>query len=79
MTAWASKVPAGSLYLSVITLLELEMGFLLVERRDAAQGTIMRTWLDGHVLPAFAGQAGFMVRSACGSRQMKTNEMNPSG
>lgn len=56
VTAWASKVPAGSLYLSAITLLELEMGVLLVERRDAAQGTIMRTWLDGHVLPAFAGR-----------------------
>ncbi len=56
VTAWASKVPAGSLYLSAITLLELEMGVLLVERRDAAQGTIIRTWLDGHVLPAFAGR-----------------------
>jgi toxin FitB len=56
VTAWATKVPAGSLYLSAITLLELEMGVLRVERRDAAQGTIMRTWLDGHVLPAFAGR-----------------------
>jgi predicted nucleic acid-binding protein len=56
VTAWASKVPAGSLYLSAITLLELEMGVLQVERRDAAQGSIMRTWLDGHVMPAFAGR-----------------------
>jgi toxin FitB len=53
---WATQVPAGSLYLSVITLLELEMGVLRIERRDAAQGRIMRTWLDGHVLPAFAGR-----------------------
>ncbi|MCP5289073.1 MAG: type II toxin-antitoxin system VapC family toxin [Burkholderiaceae bacterium] len=56
VTAWATKVPAGSLYLSAITLLELEMGVLQVERRDAAQGTIIRTWLDDHVLPAFAGR-----------------------
>ena len=56
VTAWASKVPAGSLYLSAITLLELEMGVLQVERRDAAQGRIIRTWLDGHVLPAFVGR-----------------------
>jgi toxin FitB len=54
--SWATKVPAGSLYLSAITLLELEMGVLQVERRDATQGTLMRTWLDGHVLPAFAGR-----------------------
>jgi len=56
VTARATKVPAGSLYLSASTLLELEMGVLQVERRDAAKGTIMRTWLDGHMLPAFAGQ-----------------------
>lgn len=56
VTAWATKVPAGSLYLSAITLLELEMGVLKVERRDAAQGKIIRTWLDGRVLPAFAGR-----------------------
>jgi predicted nucleic acid-binding protein len=56
VTAWATKVPVGSLYVSAITLLELEIGVLQVERRDAAQGTIMRAWLDGHVLPAFAGR-----------------------
>lgn len=32
------------------------MGVLQVERRDAAQGTITRRWLDGHMLPAFAGR-----------------------
>ncbi len=56
VTAWAAQVPAGSLYVSAITLLELEMGVLQLERRDAVQGAIMRTWLDGHVLPAFAGR-----------------------
>ncbi len=30
------------------------MGVLLVERRDAAQGVVLRSWLDKHVLPAFA-------------------------
>ncbi len=56
VTAWAAHIPAGSLYLSAITLLELEMGVLQLERRDAAQGMILRTWFDGHVLPAFAGR-----------------------
>jgi len=54
--AWASSVPAGALFLSVITLLELETGVLLVERRDPAQGAVLRSWLDSHVLPAFAGR-----------------------
>jgi toxin FitB len=56
VTAWAARTPAGSMFLSAITVLELETGVLLIERRDAAQGAIMRTWMSGHVLPAFAGR-----------------------
>ena len=51
---WANKVPTASLFLSVITILELETGVLLVERRDRKQGIVLRTWLDTHVLPAFS-------------------------
>ena len=53
---WAQALPAASLYLSAISILELEIGVLLVERRDRKQGGILRAWLDGHVLPAFAGR-----------------------
>lgn len=56
VTAWATRVPASSMYLSVITILELETGVLLIERRDRAQGAIMRTWMDDYVMPAFAGR-----------------------
>lgn len=56
VTAWASRTPASSMYLSAITVLELETGVLLIERRDASQGAIMRAWMDGHVMPAFAGR-----------------------
>jgi len=52
--AWADNVSASKLYLSVITLLELETGILLIERRDSAQGILLRTWLNTHVLPAFS-------------------------
>ena len=54
--AWADSVSAASLFLSAITILELETGILLVERRDPTQGAILRAWLDGHVLPAFSGR-----------------------
>lgn len=53
VVAWAGSVPCGSLFISAITLLELEMGVLQVERRDAAQGSVLRKWLDRQVLPAF--------------------------
>jgi len=53
---WARQVPASSLYLSSITVLEFETGILRLERRDAAQSGMLRTWLEHHVLPAFAGR-----------------------
>ena len=54
--AWAGRVPVGGLFLSAITILELEIGVLMVERRDSEQGALLRTWLNRHVLPAFAGR-----------------------
>ena len=54
VTAWATGVQPSVLFLSAITILELEIGVLRIERRDAAQGTLLRGWLASHVLPAFA-------------------------
>lgn len=51
---WADGVEAGSLYVSAITVLELEMGVLQIERRDTVQGAALRAWLDNQVLPAFS-------------------------
>ncbi len=51
---WGSGVPVSSLFLSTITVLEIEIGVLSVERRDASQGAILRTWLSAHVLPTFS-------------------------
>ena len=54
VVAWASGIPTSQLYISVITLLELEMGVLAIERKDTAQGAMLRHWLENNVLPAFA-------------------------
>lgn len=54
VAAWARSVPAGSLFLSVIVVQELEIGILLAERRNPPQGAILRAWLEDHVLPVFA-------------------------
>lgn len=56
VTAWAAAQQPVGLYISAITVLELEMGILQVERRDATQGAVLRVWLEQHVLPAFAGR-----------------------
>lgn len=51
---WAKNTPASSMFISVITILELEIGILAVERRDPSQSAILRSWLDSHVFPAFS-------------------------
>ena len=56
VTSWAASVDAAALYISVITVMELEIGMLRVERRDSAQGVLLRNWLEHQVLPAFAGR-----------------------
>lgn len=54
VTAWAGSVDAANLYVSAITIMELELGILLIERKDAAQGALLRAWLERQVLPEFA-------------------------
>jgi toxin FitB len=53
---WASRTPISELYLSVVTILELEVGVLRLERRDATQGTVLRTWFERQVLGRFDGR-----------------------
>lgn len=56
VVAWARSVPVNSLFLSAISVLELETGVLLAERRDSAQGAVLRAWLNTHVLPVFSAR-----------------------
>ncbi|EIJ35121.1 type II toxin-antitoxin system VapC family toxin [Thiothrix nivea] len=53
VVAWAHSVSPASLFISAITVLELETGILLVERCDERQGKTLRQWLENQVLPAF--------------------------
>ena len=56
VAAWADALDPADLFLSAITILEIEAGALLIERRDPAQGALLRAWIDHRVLPAFAGR-----------------------
>ena len=53
VVAWANSVDARDLFISVISLAEIETGVMQIERRDAAQGAILRHWLERQVVPAF--------------------------
>ena len=54
LTAWALNMDAAELFVSAITIMELELSVLSIERKDAIQGGMLRTWLEQHVLPEFS-------------------------
>lgn len=56
VVAWAGTVEAASFFLSAITILEIELGALQISRRDAAQGAMLRSWIDEQILPRFEGR-----------------------
>lgn len=56
VAGWASTVPLSNIFLSVITILEIELGALSIDRRDKAQGKILRAWIDEQILPSFDGR-----------------------
>ena len=53
---WDRQQKADQLFLSVMSLYEIEQAILLLERRDPKQSQVLRTWLDGMLIPAFAGR-----------------------
>lgn len=56
LVTWASSVESSALYLSSVSVLELEIGVQRVERRDKRQGEVLRSWLVDKVRPAFRGR-----------------------
>ncbi|WP_031440617.1 type II toxin-antitoxin system VapC family toxin [Sphingomonas sp. FUKUSWIS1] len=54
--AWAGSVDQADMFLSVITIMEIELGIALLERRDTRQAGVLRLWLHDKVMPAFAGR-----------------------
>jgi predicted nucleic acid-binding protein len=53
LAAWAERVPAQQLFLSAVTLLELENAAAAAARRSKDLGAVWREWLDRQVVPAF--------------------------
>lgn len=53
---WASGVASGQMFLSAITIHELEHGVLLAERADPNRGSVLRSWLNESVASAFANR-----------------------
>ena len=51
---WAGRQRTSDLLISVITVMEIEIGITRLERRDSVQGDVLRKWLERDLLAAFA-------------------------
>lgn len=68
VVAWLKATDPSTTFLSAMSLFELELGVVRVERRDPAQGEHLRRWLDRVVKPGFADRILAMdsvVAAAC--------------
>lgn len=50
---WAEESPPTSMYVSAISILEIERGVQMKERLDPTQGNVLRRWLEQRVLSTF--------------------------
>lgn len=73
---WADSVDANSLYISAITILELEIGILQRERKAPEHGAVLRLWFETRVLPAFDGRI-FAVDAAVARRCARLHVPDP--
>ncbi|MYM25234.1 PIN domain-containing protein [Duganella sp. FT135W] len=53
---WKLSVDASPQHLSAITIHELELGILLLARRNAVGGDSLRYWLQNQILISYAGR-----------------------
>ncbi len=52
--AWVATVPLADLFVTAMTMAEIERGVVAKERSDPPQGVVLRRWFDERVIPAFA-------------------------
>lgn len=52
--SWAETVDPEEMSLSVITMMELEVGYLSLRRRDPLQATRLKTWISDYIPKVFA-------------------------
>jgi predicted nucleic acid-binding protein len=73
---WVETLDTATLFISAITVHELEIGILLAERRDPPQGAVLRLWLETLALPAFQGRI-LPVDVAVGRRAARWHVPDP--
>ncbi|MCP3391680.1 type II toxin-antitoxin system VapC family toxin [Bradyrhizobium sp. CCGB12] len=76
VVAWANASPAANFFLSAISILEIELGARLIERKDPAQGAVLRSWIDNQILTRFEGRI-LAIDTAVAQRCAQLHVPNP--
>lgn len=53
---WADALRVTNSFISVVSVLEIELGTLRVSRKDPASGAVLRAWVDQTLLPRYQGR-----------------------
>lgn len=78
VTDWIRSIDVRETYISAITLYELELGVRRKERKDPAQGELLRAWLDGAVRPQFENRIlSFDERVALEAARLHVPDQQP--
>lgn len=76
VVAWANAIPAASFFISAISILEIEVGARLIQRKDTTQGAVLRNWIDNHILARFDGRI-LAIDTAVAQRCAQLHVPNP--
>ena len=79
VSAWIANVDTSALFLSAITVMELEIGIQRAERKDPRQGIVLRAWMNGRVMRTFAAQVlptDVKIARRCAACMCRTGDPN---
>lgn len=78
VVAWANAIPAANFFISAVSILEIELGARLIERKDVKQGAVLRAWIDDHILARFEDRI-LPIDTAVAQRCAQLRVPNPRG
>ena len=56
VVAWAGRADVRFMHISVVSILEIRLGILSLQRKDKVQAEILGAWLSRQVILGFAGR-----------------------
>jgi len=74
---WAQDKDVTDFFISVITIMELEIGVSLKEKKDLKQGAMLRFWFNNNVLSEFKERI-LMINTKIALRCAKLHALNPA-